>query len=227
MSETAGGYGAGLRIGVGLAASVFVLGVTFGALARSDGWGTLAPVVASVTVFSGSAQFVLVTALAGSGVAWTAIAAAGLINLRYLPMAVAVTPALKGGRLRKALESQAVTDGGWVVAHRGGDSFDREVLVGAALAQWPAWIAGTVLGAVLAPSVHLVHDFGLDVVFPVFFVVLLIDEIKISRRAQLAALSGGVIAALLLLVLPTGPALLGGSTAALFGLLPKRRSQAC
>lgn len=76
------GYWAGARIGAGLAASSFVLAVTFGALARQEGWGTVAPIVASLVVFSGSAQFALVTALAGGGVALAAVTSAALINLR-------------------------------------------------------------------------------------------------------------------------------------------------
>lgn len=51
---------------------------------------------------------------------------------------------------------------------------------------------------------------GLDVVFPAFFAVLLVDELHSSERAPAAGLLGGALTAGLLLVLPTGPALLGG-----------------
>jgi hypothetical protein len=33
----------GMRTGTGLGVAVFVLGLTFGALARADGWGSLPP----------------------------------------------------------------------------------------------------------------------------------------------------------------------------------------
>ena len=217
------GYLAGARIGAGLAASSFVLAVTFGALARQQGWGPVAPVVASLVVFSGSAQFALVTSLATGGAAWAAVASAALINLRFLPMAIAVTPALRGGRLRRALEGQAVVDGSWVAAHEGGDRFDRSTLIGASLAQWPAWVSGTALGVLVSPPADLVERLGLDAVFPAFFVVLLVDELRSSSRALLAGLVGGVLTAALLLVLPTGPALLGGSCAALIGLRTDRK----
>jgi len=212
---------AGMRVGWGLAAGSFVLAVTFGATARQAGWGVLAPVVASMTIFSGSAQFALVAGLLGGGVGWAAVASAALINLRFLPMSLAVTPALHGGRLRRALEAQAVVDGSWVAAHLGQGRFDRRVLFGATLPQWPAWVAGTALGVLLAPPADLERALGLDLVFPAFFVLMLVDELGSPGRAPMARTVGAtsaVITALLLLVVPVSPALLGGSAAALLGL---------
>src|SRR5256885_1403337 len=61
------GFLAGVRVGSGLAAAAFIMAVTFGATVRAQGWGLLAPVICSLVVFSGSAQFTLATALAGGG----------------------------------------------------------------------------------------------------------------------------------------------------------------
>jgi 4-azaleucine resistance transporter AzlC len=209
---------AGVRRSMGLAGSTFVLGVTFGALARAHGWGLGAPVVASLAIFSGSAQFALLTVLAGGGAAWTAVASAVLINLRFFPMALSAAPALRGGRTRRAVEAQTVVDGSWVLAHQGEGHFNRGVLFGSALAQWPAWVTGTILGVILAPSSRLLNATGLDVVFPAFFALLLFDEVRRARSARIVAVGAALITAALLLALPAGPALLGGATAALLGL---------
>jgi 4-azaleucine resistance transporter AzlC len=217
----------GLRRSAGLAASTFVLGVTFGALARAHGWGFGAPAVASLAIFSGSAQFALLTTLAGGGAAWTAVASAALINLRFFPMALSAAPALRGGRIRRAIEAQAVVDGSWVLAHQGEGRFSRGVLFGSALAQWPAWVTGTIIGVVLAPSTRLLDATGLDVVFPAFFALLLFDEMRRSRSARTAAAAGAVITAVLLLALPAGPALLGGAAAALLGLRRAETEPSC
>ena len=85
----------GLRRSAGLAGSTFVLGVTFGALAHAHGWGLGAPVVASLAIFSGSAQFALLAVLSGGGAAWTAVASAALINLRFFPMALSVAAGVR------------------------------------------------------------------------------------------------------------------------------------
>lgn len=212
------GYAGGARVGLGLAVPTFLLAVTFGATARELGWGTLAPVVASVVVFSGSAQFALLTALGGGGGLPTAVASAALINARFAPMGVAVAPSLKGNRLRRAAEGQAVVDGSFVAAHLGGGVFDRERMIGATAVQFVAWVAGTVVGVLLAPPEELTRALGLDVVFPGFFFLLLLDEIRHSRRATAAAGLGAAIAGGLAFVAPAGLALLGSSVAALIGL---------
>jgi predicted branched-subunit amino acid permease len=225
MSDGAGGYRAGARIGISLAVGTFLLAVTFGAQARQADWGAVAPVVASVAVFSGSAQFTLLTALAGAGAAWAAVASACLINLRFLPMSLAVAPWLRGGRLRKAVEAQTVVDASFVVAHVGGDRFDRERLIGATAPQWLAWIAGTAVGVLAAPPERVEYAFALDVVFPIFFVVLLLDELATAPNAWRAGLLGGVLTAVLLLALPPGLALLGGASAALLGLRDRQEGR--
>ena len=50
-----GSYLAGARAAMPFALATFVLGISFGVLARSLGWGTVAPIVFSVITFSGSA----------------------------------------------------------------------------------------------------------------------------------------------------------------------------
>ena len=208
----------GLRLGTGFGAAAFVLAVTFGALARSHGWGVLAPIVCSIVVFSGSAQFALLTALSGGGGVVPALTAAALINARFLPMGVALAGSLRGGRLRRALEGQAIVDASWAAAHLGGGRFDRERLIGATLPQWPMWVAGTVLGVAFAPPEHVVQTLGLDVTFPAFFLVLLLEEATASVKARVAAGLGATVAGGLVAVVPAGIALVSATVAALIGL---------
>lgn len=184
----------------------------------------LLPVVCSLVVFSGSAQFALLTALAGGSGVLPAVTSAALINARFLPMGVAVAPGLRTGWVRRALVGQAVVDGSWVAAHLGGDRFDARRMVGATLPQWPAWIGGTALGAVLAPPREMVEAFALDLVFPAFFLVLLIDELRGSTAARASAALGTALAAGLTVFMAAGPALLGATPAALLGLLRRFRT---
>ena len=91
-----GGYLAGVRAGLPFALVAGVVAISFGVLARSLGWGALAPIVFSVVTFSASAQFAVAAVLGAGGGVFTAIAAAVLLNARFLPMGVAVAPFLKG-----------------------------------------------------------------------------------------------------------------------------------
>jgi 4-azaleucine resistance transporter AzlC len=215
------GFVDGLRVGIGPAAAVFVLGVAFGAAAESAGWGTGLPIVFSALAFSGSAQFALLTTITAGSVA-AAVLAAVLINARYLVMSVAVNDSLRGGRLWRALQAQALADASFVVAHRGGGRFDVARLVGASLPQWVCWVAGTAVGVLVSPSPQVMHALGADVVFPAFFLLLALDEVRRSRQAMVAAALGATIAAGLLFVTSPGNALLGATVAALIGTLPSR-----
>ena len=211
-ATTSTGWRAGLRVGVGLAAGTFALAVTFGAFAVTHGWPAGLTILMSLVVFSGSAQFALVTTLTSGGIL-PALAGASLMNLRFVPMAAATASSLRGGRWRRALEGQAVVDGSWVSAHRADGSIDREKLLGATLVQWPAWVAGTAIGALAIPSTSLIHTTGLDLVFPGFFLVLLLDSFSTSFRLIPIALAAAAVAGVSCRFLPTGVALLLASLA--------------
>ena len=119
--------------------------------------------------------------------------AAILLNSRFLPMGVAVAPFLKGEPLRRALEGQAVVDASWALASRGGGRFDREFMIGATLPQVAAWICGTVIGVLSSDVVGDVERLGLDVIFPAFFMALLVDELRGGGRTIAAALIAAVL----------------------------------
>ncbi len=216
----------GFRVGLGLAVPTFLLAVAFGAVSHAAGWGRLAPIVASAVVFSGSAQFAMLAALDGGGGLLTAVTAATLINGRFLPMGIAAAGSLRGGRLRRAVEGQAVVDASFVIAATGKGRFDRERLIGSTLAQYPAWILGTALGSILGPSPHVIDRVGLDVAFPAFYVLLLWDELAARRSSWPAVLAGGAIAGILVLWLPVGVAILCCTAAALLGLRAREAAAA-
>jgi 4-azaleucine resistance transporter AzlC len=217
------GIAAGIRLGLGPAVAAFVLALSFGAEAEARGWGFGLPVLFSALAFSGSAQFTLLTALSG-GTVVAAIASAALINGRYLVMSVALNESLRGSRMSRALQAQALVDASFVFAHRNDGRYDVSRLIGASLPQWVLWVLGTAVGVLVAPSPDLMHRLGLDVVFPAFFLVLALEEVRRSRRALAASLLGAVVAGGLLLVTDPGYALLGATAAALIGLLPERGS---
>jgi 4-azaleucine resistance transporter AzlC len=212
---------AGMRLGVGPGAAAFVLALSFGAEATARGWGFGLPVLFSMFAFSGSAQFTLLTTLAG-GSAVAAVISAVLINARYLVMSVALNNSLEGGRISRAIQAQALCDASFVVAHGKDGGYDVVRLIGASVPQWLLWSSGTAVGALTSPSPDLMHQLGLDVAFPAFFLILALDELRRSNRALVAALLGGSIAAALLFVTTPSYALLGAIAAALLGVLPQK-----
>jgi predicted branched-subunit amino acid permease len=209
-------YRHGLRAGVGFGAAAGVVGISFGVVAQPV-MGSLAPIVMSVFVFAGSAQFGATAVLASGGDAVTAIATGAMLNARFLAMGLAAAPALRGGPLRRALEGQAVVDASWALAARGEGGFDREVLLGATIPQYPAWVLGTVIGVLLGGTIANPADFGLDAIFPAFFLALLAAELNRPMAVPVVALAGAIALALTPL-LPAGLPVLLAATTALLGL---------
>jgi len=217
--KTGGGrYLDGARAGLPFAIATLVLGISFGVLARSLGWGTLAPIVFSVVAFSGSAQFAVASVLGSGGGAIPAFIAAVLLNARFGPMGVAVAPYLKGGPFRRALEGQTVIDASWALASRGGGRFDREFMIGATVPQGVAWIVGTAIGALGGDFIGDPERLGLDVIFPAFFLVLLAEELRGGRRAIAVALIAAALALVLVPFAPPGVPVIAACAAALLGL---------
>jgi predicted branched-subunit amino acid permease len=213
-------YRAGLKAGVGFGLAALLLGVSFGVLAEPL-MGPVAPVVMSAVLFSGAAQFGSTAVLAAGGDAVTAIAAGTMLNARFLPMGVAAAPALRGSALRRAVEGQAVVDASWALAVQHDGGFDRELLIGATIPQYPAWVAGTVIGVLGGGALGDPMALGLDALFPAFFLGLLAAELG-RPRALPVALLGGAIALALTPVLPPGLPVLLASAASLIGLLGDR-----
>lgn len=208
------GWRPGLRAGIGLSLAVFPVAVSFGALATTLGWPPLASVICSAVVFSAGGQLALLTTLTGGSGVVLALGAATLINLRFLPMGVAVAGSLPGPAWKRALAGQTILDGSWAAAYQGAGRYDRLTMFGASAVQWPAWILGTVVGVVAAPPPDLVESLGLDLVFPGFFLVLLLDSFRSTPRAPWIAGTAVLLTGGLVLVAPTGVAVLLSALAA-------------
>lgn len=213
------GWRPGLKVGIGLGLAVIPVAVSFGALATTVGWPPWATITSSIVVFSAGGQFALLTTLtAGSGLP-LAVGAATLINLRFLPMGVAVAASLQGPAWKRALAAQTILDGSWAAAYQGEGRYDRLTMFGATAVQWPAWILGTVLGVVAAPPPDLVESLGLDLVFPGFFLVLLLGSFGTTPRAPWIAGTAIVLTGGMVLLVPAGVAVLLASLAAFVVLI--------
>ncbi len=217
-NRSCGGYLAGARAALPFSLATVVLGMSFGVLAYSLGWGVVAPIVFSVTTFSGTAQFAVASVLGPDNGVVPAIVAAVLLNARFLPMGVAVAPFLKGGPLRRALEGQAVVDASWALASRGGGRFDREFMIGATIPQVTGWIGGTVVGVLAGGVVGDVEGLGLDVIFPAFYLTLLVDELRGGGRTIAVVLIAAALSLALVPFTPPGIPVIASCAAALLGL---------
>ncbi|MEA2481234.1 MAG: hypothetical protein QOJ07_3156 [Thermoleophilaceae bacterium] len=210
-----------MRAGLPFVLPTLILGISFGVLAQPV-IGSVAPIVMSVVIFAGAAQFATLSVLAAGGSPGAAVAAGLLMNARFLPMGFASAPALRGPKWFRALQGQAVIDASWAIASRGDGTFDRGLLIGATFPQAAAWISGTVAGVAGGSALAHPERFGIDAIFPAFYLALLVGEVR-DRRALAAALLGGAITLALMPVAPAGLPVIAAAAAALIGLWGRRQ----
>src|SRR3954466_3958321 len=210
-------WNAGLRAGIPFALAALLLSASFGVIALDAGFSALAAIVMSAIVFAGSAQFAAISIVAAGGGLGAAVAAAALMNSRFLPMGIALAPSLPGGPLKRAAQGQTVVDASWAMANRGDGTFDRWFLFGSTATQYVTWFTGTLVGAFLGDGLGGPSRLGLDAIFPAFFLALLMAELRDRRSRGVAAL-GAVIALALVPIAPAGVPVLAASAAALIGL---------
>jgi 4-azaleucine resistance transporter AzlC len=204
---------AGVRRGVPFAIAVFAIAVSFGVLARPV-MGSVAPIVMSIVVFSGAAQFGALAILQAGGSVGAAIAAGILLNARYLAMGLGLAPSLRGRPLSRAAFAMAIVDSSWAAAALGDGTFDPWYMVGVTTFQYVGWVLGTVIGVLAGSAIGDPRTLGLDALFPAFFVVLLMEEVR-GRRRVAAAAGGAGIALVLTPLTPPGLPILAAALAAL------------
>jgi len=209
---------AGAITALPLAVAVGLFGVSFGVLsAASGGMGALPAIVMSVTTYAGSAQFAALAILTAGGQPVAAIAAALLLNARYIPIGVSVARFLSGGPLLRFAKAQLVIDESWAIAARGDGTFDAGRLLGAGIVLWLAWVGGTVIGVIGGEALGDPAALGLDAAFPALFLALLVSQLR-TRRAIAAAVLGAGIAIALVPFTPPGVPIIAAASAALIGL---------
>jgi predicted branched-subunit amino acid permease len=239
----------GLRASVPIALPVAAVGISFGLLAAPL-LGALPSVVMSAVVWSGTAQFGALSILSSGGGTALAAGTGLLANTRFLPMGFAIAPSMKGGPLRRLLTGALLADASFVIGHRGGGRFNISAIAWAAPLQYLPWIGGTVVGVVGASAIGDPARWGLDVLFPVFYLSLLLPDLFPERfqgggrqtRRRTHGLSGHgsrpqnlrpiivvVLAAAITLVLtpvaPPGVPVLVAAAAALIGLRAPRQPE--
>jgi 4-azaleucine resistance transporter AzlC len=207
----------GFRLGIPFAVVGFLLSLSFGVLARQAGFSIAQTIVTAIIVFAGSAQFAMLSVITVGGGIPAALAAAGLMNARFLAMGVALAPSLPGGPLQRAAQGQTVVDASWALANRGDGTFDRWLLFGTTLPQYVSWTLGCAVGAVFGDALGDTHRLGLDAIYPVFFLSLLLAELR-DRRSRWVAVGGGLLALALVPITAPGIPILAASAVALLGL---------
>lgn len=181
-----------------------IVGVSFGAVSVAGGLPLWVPVLMSVVVYAGSAQFSAVGVLLAGGGPLAAAATGLLLNTRTAAFSLAVADILGRGRLARLVGAHLVTDEtvAFALAQRDPDR-RRAAFWISGLGLFVAWNAGVLAGAFAGSALGDTTRYGLDAAFPAVLVALVLPALRTDRAVRRSALLG---AALALAVTPAVPA---------------------
>jgi len=199
------------RVGIPVFPGAFAIGISFGVLARTEHFSSVAALVMSATTFAGSSQIAAVTLLGGGGTVAAAIVAALLLNSRYAPIGISVARAFQGRLPKRFVEAQLVVDESWALGNG-----DRSLILGIGAILWVLWVGGTAIGLALGSVIGDPSRYGIDGAFAALFVALLATQVGTRTRRTVAFL-GAAIAAVLTPFTPAGVPIVVATAAVLVG----------
>ena len=168
------GFAANLPVAASVAAYGSVLGVL--ASQKSIGWEQL--LFMNLSIFAGSAQFVMVDMWNPPLPAFQIVLAVFIINLRYLLIGASLNPLFRGTSLRhKSTVIHLVADENWAVtmaARRQGRG-STYFLLGGGICLILAWSFGTLLGHRMGAAVQNPEVYALDFAFVAVFTALTVS----------------------------------------------------
>jgi branched chain amino acid efflux pump len=203
-----------------------IVGTSFGAVAVSGGLALWVPIVMSLLVFAGGAQFAAVGVVLAGGSPVAAVIAGLVLNARHLPFGFAVADVLDGPWWRTLLGSQVMIDESVAFALRQRDRNQRRAAFWVCgLTLFGCWNVAVALGALLGRAIGDIDAFGLDAAFPAVLLALVLPTLRADRGALRSALVGAMIAVAAAPLLPAGlPVLLALGGLIALGRPPRRES---
>ena len=177
-----------------LVPGIVAFGLLYGMMARQVGlspWETLAM---SLIVHAGSAQFAAVGMWQAAD-ALSIILTTFIINLRHLLMGASIAPYLKDEpSLWKALLALWMSDESYALSiaeyERGRGS--RWYFLGANLGVYLSWPLSGFAGALVGAAIPDPARYGLDLIFPLAFMGLLMNFVKDRTSVIVTLLAGGL-----------------------------------
>ncbi|GAB3500191.1 AzlC family ABC transporter permease [Amycolatopsis cihanbeyliensis] len=201
-----------------------VVAASFGAIAVSSGFPLWLPMLMSLLVFAGAAQFLFVGIVASGGNPAAAVLAGLLVNARHIPFGFAVGELLGTGWARRVAGTHLMVDEtvAFALAEREGER-RRAAYWTCGIGLFLCWNVGVVVGGLGGTAISDPAALGLDAAFPAVLLALLLPSLR-DPAALRATLVGVAIALATAPFLPPGlPVLLAlGGVLTAFGTGGKR-----
>jgi len=181
----------GFRAVVPLWLGVVPFGAAYAVTAREAGLSLLETQLMSLLVFSGGAQFSAAGLFAVGASGPTVILTTFLINARHLLYGLSLGQLVPMRWLQKLVAAHLLTDEayGLTVAH---EARSFAFFLGAGFSLFPVWNLSTLAGSLLSDAVPNPAALGVDFIFPLAFLALLIPLLTGWKEVAVALFAGGV-----------------------------------
>ncbi|MFD3509842.1 AzlC family ABC transporter permease [Nocardia sp. NPDC058666] len=183
--------------------AVGLFGVSYGASTIAAGFPMWMPIVMAVTVLAGGSELLFFGIVAAGGSPLAAMVAGLLLNARHLPYGLAA-PEVFGQGWKRALGIHMLNDESAAFAAAPGNPERKRAAywacgIGVAL----CWPLGATLGAALGSLVPDTSALGLDAVFPVILLALILPALR-DRATLRPVLVGAAVAVVVAPFVPAG-----------------------
>lgn len=183
-------------MGLPIALGYIPIAITYGLIAKSQGFPLWFILALSLTTFAGSSQFIALQLLStGAGMA-EIVLTTFVVNFRNFLMASAVS--LRGPEsytaLQKALTGMTVTDEGFaVISGQAAPRLPFAFILGLQGILYLAWNGGTLLGAAVVGELGAIWNNSLGIAIYAMFISMMIPMVRTSRVTALVALATGLL----------------------------------
>ncbi len=205
-----------------LAVGIVPYALAFGVAAGAAGIDPLNATLMSLIVYAGASQFSALAVIASGGSALLAVLTVWLVNLRFIPLGLAMPRAMTPTLPTRLMAAHLLVDPSIVLAHASSPERRNRLFWAASLAMYVLWAIGTVVGVLAGGVIPDPAVLGLDAALPAIFVAILVPFWK-DRPSRHAAYGGAGLAAGVLLVGPVALAIPAGVLGAAAGLIERRR----
>ena len=225
MTATRAAFGRGFWILAPLWLGVIPFGLAYAVTARSAGLSLLETQALSALVFAGSAQLGAVGLFAAGAAGPEIVLTTLLLNVRHILYGLSLGRELQLSRRERPVAAFFLTDEAFaVVAAAKERTFP--FLLGAELSLFMMWNIATLGGFLLGAAIPDPEQLGVDLIFPLAFLALLVPLVR-TRSELVVALAAGALAFGLARALPGGlPILLTGIGGSLLGAFLTRGTAA-
>lgn len=181
-----------LRDTVPVLSGYIVLGMGFGILAETNGYGVWWALAMSVFIYAGSMQYLAVDLLTGGVSLISAAITTLMVNARHLFYGISMVDRYKGAGKKKPYLIFALTDETYSLVCSGNDDMNEKERIRyyflVSLFNQIYWVAGSVIGALLGEVIPFSTE-GIDFALTALFVTVFVEQWK-STKNHVPALVG-------------------------------------